>query len=244
MFTDGAFRKSRRRARGRSAGCGIYVPEYDVELSVALFEHDDDEESTSQRAELGAILYAFHLLVAHKKDWLNDGMRRVMLKTDSEYSYKCLTSYMMGWKRRGWRTALGEFPKNMDLLYPLFCLYNSLPHLHVMHVPREQNSKADELAGLGASALRPALEWHLFARNVFHNEMTSSAGSQPSHVLVPRILQKTNTGIVFDDGGEKNNNNNNNQQEDQEQEAQPQVPPPPAIGLWQGRISFARRIQN
>jgi ribonuclease HI len=40
---------------------------------------------------------------------------RVCVVTDSRYLHDGMTSWMAGWKRRGWKTAGGEAVKNQDL---------------------------------------------------------------------------------------------------------------------------------
>jgi ribonuclease HI len=46
--------------------------------------------------------------------WVPDGSR-VCVVTDSRYLHDGMTSWMSGWKRRGWTTAAGAPVKNRDL---------------------------------------------------------------------------------------------------------------------------------
>lgn len=38
----------------------------------------------------------------------DNGIRKLRIHTDSEFLIKCITQWMPGWKRRGWRTASGN----------------------------------------------------------------------------------------------------------------------------------------
>lgn len=69
------------------------------------------KHATNNQAELKAVL-EFLRATAH----LDDDLRIIC---DSQYVIKCLTEWMPGWKRKGWRKADGKPVLNRDLLEEL-----------------------------------------------------------------------------------------------------------------------------
>lgn len=64
------------------------------------------EEATNNRMEIQAAIEGLRRL---------KGPSRVELHTDSQYLKKGITSWIEGWKRRGWRTSQGSPVQNRDL---------------------------------------------------------------------------------------------------------------------------------
>jgi ribonuclease HI len=75
---------------------------------------------------------------------------RVCVVTDSRYLHDGMTSWLAGWKRRGWRTAAGDPVKNKELWLALEAAAGA--HERVRwhwvrgHVGHPLNERADELA--------------------------------------------------------------------------------------------------
>jgi ribonuclease HI len=75
---------------------------------------------------------------------------RVCVVTDSRYLHDGMTSWMAGWKRRGWKTASGDPVKNREIWVALEGA--SLTHEHTRwhwvkgHIGHELNERADALA--------------------------------------------------------------------------------------------------
>jgi ribonuclease HI len=67
-------------------------------------------KASNQVAELHAILA---LLRAVPRD------QRLLIRTDSDFAIKTLTSWMAGWKRAGWRKKDGQPPANLALVQEL-----------------------------------------------------------------------------------------------------------------------------
>ena len=63
------------------------------------------ENSTNQRMELTAAIQALKM----------SGCKRAVIHSDSEYLVKGMTSWLAGWKTRGWKNAKGEPVANQDL---------------------------------------------------------------------------------------------------------------------------------
>ncbi|MGC9220955.1 MAG: ribonuclease HI [Solirubrobacteraceae bacterium] len=75
---------------------------------------------------------------------------RVCVVTDSRYLHDGMTSWMAGWKRRGWRTAAGAPVKNRDLWLELDAVVGEHEqvrwHWIKGHVGHPLNERADLLA--------------------------------------------------------------------------------------------------
>lgn len=79
----------------------------------------------------------------------------VELFTDSQYCIKCMTEWLSGWKRRGWKTANKGEVKNKELIQRLdkMCQLHNVEWKWVKgHAGNEMNELADRLA-CKASAL-------------------------------------------------------------------------------------------
>ena len=81
---------------------------------------------------------------------------RVCVVTDSRYLHDGMTSWIHGWKRKGWKTAGGEPVKNREVWLALEA--EVARHLTVRwhwvrgHVGTQLNERADELAVAAAAA--------------------------------------------------------------------------------------------
>lgn len=90
---------------------------------------------------------------------LPDGSQACVV-TDSRYLHDGMTSWMAGWKKRGWRTAGGDPVKNRELWLALET--EAARHLRVRwhwvrgHVGTALNERADELAVAAAAAAAAA----------------------------------------------------------------------------------------
>lgn len=103
-----------------------------------------DPHTTNNRMELMAAIVALEAItVAHP----------VVLWTDSQYVRNGITSWISGWKRKGWRTAAGQPVKNEDLWRRLDSAAGTLKvdwRWVRGHTGHEGNELADRLATRGA----------------------------------------------------------------------------------------------
>jgi len=80
---------------------------------------------------------------------------RVCVVTDSRYLHDGMTSWMAGWKRRGWTTAAGEPVKNRDIWIALeraVAAHEAVRWAWVKgHVGHALNERADVLAVAAAA---------------------------------------------------------------------------------------------
>ena len=107
IFTDGACSGNGRP--GAKAGFAVWFP--DARHLSCSERLSPGEPQTNQRAELSAIHRAIVILDDggfHSDD--------VVIYTDSDYSIKCLTTWLSGWASRGWKTAEGKDVLHQDLI--------------------------------------------------------------------------------------------------------------------------------
>ncbi len=102
-----------------------------------------EADTTNNRMELTAAITALEAL---------RGPSRVDLHTNSEYVQKGISTWIHGWKRRGWRTSAKEPVKNADLWQRLDAAQARHDvHWHWVrgHAGHPENERADELAREG-----------------------------------------------------------------------------------------------
>jgi len=112
-------------------------------------------EGTNNISELTACILALESL----KEPCN-----VKLITDSKYCIQCMTTWLSGWKRRGWKTANGKDVKNKDLIQKLdkLCQYHSVEWEWVKgHSDHPMNDLADRLACEASDGLKKLEEMEI-----------------------------------------------------------------------------------
>ena len=105
-------------------------------------------QTTNNRMELQAVIEALNAL---------RGPSLVQMHVDSEYVRNGITTWIHGWKRRGWRTADNKPVKNVDLWQRLEA--DTVPHRIQWHWVRGHsgdpgNERADVLANRGVEDAR------------------------------------------------------------------------------------------
>ena len=108
-----------------------------------------EPETTNNRMELTAAIMALEALTKPSA---------IDLKTDSKYVMDGITSWIKGWKKRGWRTAGNDPVKNKDLWQRLDAAverHRIAWHWVKGHDGDAMNERADELARQG---MRPFLK--------------------------------------------------------------------------------------
>ena len=104
--------------------------------------------TTTHRMELTAVIEA---LAALKRS------TPVAVYTDSEYVKNGITTWIKGWKSRGWRTADGKPVKNQELWQRLDALVSQHQvswHWVRGHTGDPGNERADELANRGCASVK------------------------------------------------------------------------------------------
>jgi ribonuclease HI len=104
--------------------------------------------TTNNRMELTAVIQALSALTRRCK---------VTVYTDSEYVKNGITSWIHGWRKRGWKTADGKPVKNVELWLQLERLNagHDVQWRWVKgHAGDPGNERADMLANRGADSVR------------------------------------------------------------------------------------------
>jgi len=104
--------------------------------------------TTNNRMELTAVIESLALLKRRTP---------VAIYTDSEYVKNGITSWIHGWKKRGWRTADNKPVKNIELWQRLDALvagHKVSWHWVRGHTGDPGNERADALANQGVASLR------------------------------------------------------------------------------------------
>ena len=84
------------------------------------------------------------------------GVTKLKVKTDSQFVINCVTKWMPGWKKKGWKTAAGHEVKNradlvvLDEAMEAFGRSDLVIEYVPAHVGVEGNEAADRLAVQGA----------------------------------------------------------------------------------------------
>lgn len=109
-----------------------------------------EAHTTNNRMELMAAISALEALTKATD---------LTIITDSVYVKNGITEWMVGWKRKGWRTAAGPPVKNVDLWQRLDAA--QAEHKVVWrwikgHAGHAENERADELARSGMAPFKPA----------------------------------------------------------------------------------------
>ncbi len=139
IYTDGAC-----KGNPGPGGWGAWLRAGRHEKSLCGGEWD----TTNNRMELLAVIEALSVLKRRCQ---------VTLYTDSSYVKDGITSWIQGWKRKGWRTASGGAVKNVDLWQRL----DALAQQHDVdwrwvkgHAGDPGNERADALANQGVAQLQ------------------------------------------------------------------------------------------
>ncbi|KAF8340351.1 ribonuclease H-like domain-containing protein [Cantharellus anzutake] len=107
VYTDGACKGNGQE--GSTAGIGVWWGAGDPRN---LSERCPGAQ-TNNRAELIALIRALETTPLEQK---------LLVRTDSEYSIKCVTDWLPGWRKKGFRNAKGNKIANLDIILYLEAL--------------------------------------------------------------------------------------------------------------------------
>lgn len=134
MFTDGAC-----KGNPGPGGWGVLLRYRDKEKSL----HGGERDTTNNRMELMAVIEGLKSLKRSCD---------VVVTTDSEYVKNGITSWIHGWKKRGWKTSAKKPVKNEDLWRKLDeqVMKHDVKWQWVKgHSGHRENEIADQLANQG-----------------------------------------------------------------------------------------------
>uniref|UniRef100_A0A6A7FPD1 ribonuclease H n=2 Tax=Hirondellea gigas TaxID=1518452 RepID=A0A6A7FPD1_9CRUS len=140
VYTDGCCEFNGKH--GAKAGVGVYFgPDNPLNLSEPV-----RGRATNNTAEIQAITYALELIK-------RAGFSKAVINTDSQFVISCMTSWLSGWKKRGWKKSDGSPVINKEDLIDLDKASDGLmvKYNHVKaHSGLEGNEMADKLAKAGS----------------------------------------------------------------------------------------------
>ncbi|KAG9023123.1 hypothetical protein FS837_005955, partial [Tulasnella sp. UAMH 9824] len=150
-YTDGACQGNGRA--GAVAGIGVWYGDNDPRNVSERCPGDQ----TNNRAELIAIIRCLETDL--------DPNQSLLIRSDSKYAMDCVTKWMPGWIRNGWRTKDKKDVANKPVIQHLANLLEERPgpvkfEYVKGHSGEKGNDGADRLAGMGTSQPRvPEREW-------------------------------------------------------------------------------------
>ncbi|MEM7555155.1 MAG: ribonuclease HI [Cyanobacteria bacterium P01_A01_bin.84] len=115
---------------------------------------DAANQTTNNRMEMQAAIAALEFLK------MSGQSQPITLHTDSEYLINCITKWIHGWKKKGWKKSDGKPVLNQDLLSILDDLNSpQVRWKHVRgHAGNVGNERCDEIARAFASRQLPSLK--------------------------------------------------------------------------------------
>jgi ribonuclease HI len=115
---------------------------------------DASKTTTNNRMEMQAAIAALEFLESSPQT------KPITLYTDSEYLINCVTKWVKGWKRKGWKKSDGKPVLNQDLLQILDNLNNQqIKWQHVRgHAGNIGNERCDTIARSFATGKIPSLK--------------------------------------------------------------------------------------
>jgi len=108
IFTDGSSKRSKNSSAGFS-GLGVYLGAQCINIKEIY------QGRTNNQCELGALDYAFKLIIRYHRE-LSEMEKIIKIVSDSEYSIKSVSLWLLAWKKNGWRTTSGEPVKNKEII--------------------------------------------------------------------------------------------------------------------------------
>ena len=152
---------------------------------------DASTKTTNNRMEMQAAIAALEFLE-------NSGQNKpITLYTDSEYLINCVTKWVKGWKRKGWKKSDGKPVLNQDLLEILDNLNNQqIKWQHVRgHAGNIGNERCDQIARSFATgkipSLKKMLDINISDANLDQKvEVEVSSSTSNSHIKPTKINKK------------------------------------------------------
>lgn len=155
------------------------------------------KHTTNNKMEMQAAIAALEFLQKSQQT------QPITLYTDSEYLINCVTKWMPGWKKKGWKKSDGNPVQNQDLLETLDRLNNRLVKWqHVRgHSGNIGNERCDVIARSFASGKIPSLQQQLSPANLHPslintNEVNLTKVSD-SPINFTKINENTSEGSKF-----------------------------------------------
>jgi ribonuclease HI len=122
-----------------NAGSGIAV--YREGCAMQLWYGLYHPNGTNNTAELNALHHA--LLIAEQAVLAGESAQ---VLSDSTYAINCVSTWAVGWEKKGWRKSGGEI-KNLEIIKATYALYNRIKaQIQLTHVSAHVGTEGNELA--------------------------------------------------------------------------------------------------
>lgn len=147
MFVDGGCRGNGYPGAFGACACFVVKKWGQNETFTRRLPAYERPISTSQRAELSAIILALEQAINGRGQLDNNPYMLVTIHTDSRYAHGCMTEWYRKWQSNGFINALGNEVANRDLIERALELESDiLDHGNVTWewIPRSDNTAADE----------------------------------------------------------------------------------------------------
>ena len=143
IFTDGS-----AYPNPGPGGFGVVIYENYNEKKIIDCYAEKEEETTNNRMELKAIIYA---LKHYGVNINNDGFTAIpIVYSDSSYAINSFLSWRLSWEMNGWKRPGGKEVENLDLIQEYTNLFNQGWRIDLRkikgHFGIEGNELADALA--------------------------------------------------------------------------------------------------
>lgn len=171
VFTDGSC--SRNGRKGAIGGIGVHFPNGELADVSKIYSRGP---CTNQKTELYAILTALRYINQN----LSLEKYNVLIKTDSNYSINCVTTWINGWIRNGWVNSKGDPVANREFIEPIH-KYVGLYDIEFEHVSAHTNS--DDPDSLGNDMA-----------DTLATRATQRAIAEVAKAASAKALNRTNTG--------------------------------------------------
>lgn len=150
---------------------------------------DAASHTTNNKMEMQAAIAALKFL--HD----SGQTQSITLYTDSEYLINCVTKWVKGWKKKGWKKADGNPVQNQDLLETLDELNSRKVNWHHVrgHSGNVGNERCDVIARCFATGKIPSLQQltHNDSHKSLPNLNKIDVAKVPNHVTNSTIVHKT-----------------------------------------------------
>ena len=108
--------------------------------------------ATNNQMEMQGAIYALEWILEHQSDVGCDLDTTIFLYSDSKYVIDGINSWMINWKKRGWKKADKKAPENLELWQKLDKVTGELRNLKCLwvkgHAGHPQNEFCDQLANV------------------------------------------------------------------------------------------------
>jgi ribonuclease HI len=144
IYTDGACSGNGKAVN--SGGYGVVVLDNDENLLYTYSKRS--ENTTNNREELKAILYAFLNYGVNTTKDINEfsQIEPPIVYSDSAYSINTLNEWMFNWARNGWTKSDKKVPENLDLIQAYYDWYQKGYRIDLRKVKGHAGDKWNDLA--------------------------------------------------------------------------------------------------